>query len=297
MDEQINKIEQLTKELEKTVNEQDVSNQLTKMEEQIKNEEDEIKSRKAHKFNRDTLDYKHGRIYKFARKYDTLRTKDVINNGAEAATHQTPTDDSSEVGSSADEQPRNKLDFQGGNATHADGHVTIWPKSKTWPRRRKTRRGKRKRQQTQGIKSSTHPLTSLNHPSTIVNISKITLTDNQSRILNLGLSFCPHVQWDYVSTRIELYKFVWKLRLIKHFSNKDKAFSSRSGSSIGPSSGFNIEDSTELIAINDLAKEGNMLGYSINENTNTNIMMLNEMGFFTDHHSTSSLKLPSKFNP
>ncbi|KAJ1191449.1 hypothetical protein NDU88_000765 [Pleurodeles waltl] len=113
MDEQINKIEQLTKELEKIANQQNVSNQLAKMEERIKNKEEEIKSRKAHKFNRDKLDYEHRRIYTFARKYDILRTKYVPKSGAEDAIHQTSTDDSSEIGSSADEAPHNKLDFQG----------------------------------------------------------------------------------------------------------------------------------------------------------------------------------------
>ncbi|KAJ1180381.1 hypothetical protein NDU88_005602 [Pleurodeles waltl] len=112
MDEQINKIEQLTKELEKIANQQDVSNQLTKMEKRIKKEE-EIKSRKAHKFNRDKLDYEHGRVYTFARKYDILRTKNVPKNGTEVIRHQASTDDSSEVGSSADEAPHNRLDFQG----------------------------------------------------------------------------------------------------------------------------------------------------------------------------------------
>ncbi|KAJ1190978.1 hypothetical protein NDU88_000295 [Pleurodeles waltl] len=87
MDEQIIKIEQLTKELEKIVNQQDVSNQLAKMEERIKNKEEEIKSHKAHKFNRDKLDYEHGRIYTFARKYDILRTKDVSKSFVEIAVH------------------------------------------------------------------------------------------------------------------------------------------------------------------------------------------------------------------
>ncbi|KAJ1152986.1 hypothetical protein NDU88_005758 [Pleurodeles waltl] len=56
MDEQIIKIEQLTKDLEKIANQKEVSNQLAKMEERIKNKEEEIKSRKAHKFNRDKLE-------------------------------------------------------------------------------------------------------------------------------------------------------------------------------------------------------------------------------------------------
>ncbi|KAJ1115181.1 hypothetical protein NDU88_003407 [Pleurodeles waltl] len=113
MDEQIIKIEQLTKDLEKIANQQEVSNQLVKMEEQIKNKEEEIKLRKAHKFNRDKLDYKHGRIYTFARKYDSVRTKEVSKSGSEAAVHHMSADESSEIGSSADEAPCNKLDFQG----------------------------------------------------------------------------------------------------------------------------------------------------------------------------------------
>ncbi|KAJ1191473.1 hypothetical protein NDU88_000789 [Pleurodeles waltl] len=113
MDDQIIKIEQLTKDLDKLANQQEVSNQLAKMEERIKNKEEEIKSRKAHKFNRDKLDYEHGRIYTFARKYDNVRTKDISKSGAEVATHHLSADDSSEIGSSADEAPRNKLDFQG----------------------------------------------------------------------------------------------------------------------------------------------------------------------------------------
>ncbi|KAJ1199079.1 hypothetical protein NDU88_002917 [Pleurodeles waltl] len=113
MDEQIIKIEQLTKDLDKIANQQEVSNQLVKMEERIKNKEEEIKSRKAHTFNRDKLDYEHGRIYTFARKYDSVRTKDVSKSGVEVAIHYMSADDSSEIGSSGDEAPRNKLDFQG----------------------------------------------------------------------------------------------------------------------------------------------------------------------------------------
>ncbi|KAJ1127836.1 hypothetical protein NDU88_006229 [Pleurodeles waltl] len=121
MEEQITKIEQLTKELEKMPNQQEISIQLAKMEERIKHKEDEIKSRKAHKFNRDKIDYEHGRIYTFARKYDTVRTKDMSKIGAECAAQQISADDSSEVESSADEIPRNKLDFQGQNRRRGRG--------------------------------------------------------------------------------------------------------------------------------------------------------------------------------
>ncbi|KAJ1189488.1 hypothetical protein NDU88_006233 [Pleurodeles waltl] len=63
--------------------------------------------------------------------------------------------------------------------------------------------------------------------------------------------------WDYVSTRIELYKFVRKLRLIKHFSNKDKNRMVENANMRAAVSGFNIADGSQLMAINDLANESN----------------------------------------
>ncbi|KAJ1100817.1 hypothetical protein NDU88_005892 [Pleurodeles waltl] len=203
MNEQITMIEQLTKDLEKISNQQEVSNQLAKMEERIKNKEEEIKSRKAHKFNRDRLDYEHGRIYTFAQKYDTARTKDVFKSGADGVAHHTSADDSSEIESSADEVPRNKLDFQG--EMRLMQMVTPPPGQNHRRGRGSVRRG----------------------------------------------------GWDYVSTRIELYKFVRKLRLIKHFSNKDKNRMVENANMRAAVSGFNIADSSQLMAINDLANESN----------------------------------------
>ncbi|KAJ1136949.1 hypothetical protein NDU88_003362 [Pleurodeles waltl] len=113
MKEQIKIIEQLTEELERVANQQEVQHLLTKMEEQIKKTEDEIKTRKAHKFNRDKMNYEHGRIYTFARKYDTLRLKEKMNNGVDVIIQQNHTDESSDLGSLADEAPLNKLDFRG----------------------------------------------------------------------------------------------------------------------------------------------------------------------------------------
>ncbi|KAJ1197658.1 hypothetical protein NDU88_001514 [Pleurodeles waltl] len=57
---------------------------------------------------------------------------------------------------------------------------------------------------------------------------------------------------------------------------------------------FSIADSTVLVVINDLARESDAYGYSYNDDTNINIKMLNEMGFSTDHYSSSRLKLSSK---
>ncbi|KAJ1097657.1 hypothetical protein NDU88_002774 [Pleurodeles waltl] len=113
MVEQSKIIEQLIKELEKAANQQEVQHLLMKMEEQIKKKDDEIKTRKTHKFNRDKMDFDHGRIYTFARKYDTLRLKEKINNGGDGNIQPNHTDESSDPGSSADEAPLNKLDFRG----------------------------------------------------------------------------------------------------------------------------------------------------------------------------------------
>ncbi|KAJ1110631.1 hypothetical protein NDU88_007980 [Pleurodeles waltl] len=113
MDEQIKNIEDLMKELETVSKQEEVKQLLGKMEERITKQEEEIKARKAHKFNSDKLHYEHGRIYTFARKYDTLRIKENMNVGGEMAANYSNTDISSELGSSADEAPFNKLDFQG----------------------------------------------------------------------------------------------------------------------------------------------------------------------------------------
>ncbi|KAJ1090161.1 hypothetical protein NDU88_003296 [Pleurodeles waltl] len=83
------------------------------MEEQIKKKEDEIKTQKAHKFDRDKFDYEHGRIYTFARKYDTLRMKEKMNQRGDVSGNLSYTDISSDPGSSADEAPPNKLDLRG----------------------------------------------------------------------------------------------------------------------------------------------------------------------------------------
>ncbi|KAJ1120813.1 hypothetical protein NDU88_008962 [Pleurodeles waltl] len=113
IDEQIKVIKVLMKELEKVSNQEELQQLLGKMEEQIKKQEDEIKTRKAHKFNRDKMDYEHGRIYTFVCKYDTLRIKEKINNGGDVTVNYSITDVSSDPGSSADEAPLNKLDFRG----------------------------------------------------------------------------------------------------------------------------------------------------------------------------------------
>ncbi|KAJ1217917.1 hypothetical protein NDU88_005504 [Pleurodeles waltl] len=113
MDEQIKIIEVLIKELEKASNQQEVQRLLEKMEERINKKEDEIKTWKAHKFNRDKMDCEHGGIYTFARKYDTLRTKEKMNIGGDVSANHTNTDVSLDTGSSADEAPLNKLGFRG----------------------------------------------------------------------------------------------------------------------------------------------------------------------------------------
>ncbi|KAJ1198197.1 hypothetical protein NDU88_002041 [Pleurodeles waltl] len=107
----MNNIEVLIKELEGISNQQEVQLLLEKMKECIKKKEDEIKTHKAPKFYGDKLDYEHGKIYTFTRKYDTLRTKDKMDTRENVNVQLT--DVSFDPGSSADEAPLSKLDFQG----------------------------------------------------------------------------------------------------------------------------------------------------------------------------------------
>ncbi|KAJ1099118.1 hypothetical protein NDU88_004222 [Pleurodeles waltl] len=84
--------------------------------------------------------------------------------------------------------------------------------------------------------------------------------------------------WDYVNTRIELYKYVRKLRLIKHFSNKDINRMAENIDMRAMASGFSIVDSPQLIAINELANDSNEVGCSSYDDVNSSTTTLNEMG-------------------
>ncbi|KAJ1152985.1 hypothetical protein NDU88_005757 [Pleurodeles waltl] len=86
-------------------------------------------------------------------------------------------------------------------------------------------------------------------------------------------------------------------RMKQAAKKEDKILSVENVDSRAPSSGFNIADSTELIAINDLAKESNESRCSAYDKTNINTSTLNKMGFITNFHDTSHLKPSSKFNP
>ncbi|KAJ1216253.1 hypothetical protein NDU88_003857 [Pleurodeles waltl] len=112
MEEQIQIIDELMKEREKVGNTQEIQQLLTKMEERIKKKEDEIKMRKAHKFNRDKKDYELGRIYTFACENNTLRVQDKINPVEDTNQQVTSVNESSDLSSSADEAA-NLLDFHG----------------------------------------------------------------------------------------------------------------------------------------------------------------------------------------
>ncbi|KAJ1190310.1 hypothetical protein NDU88_007048 [Pleurodeles waltl] len=78
---------------------------------------------------------------------------------------------------------------------------------------------------------------------------------------------------------------------------KDKNLFVDNATSRVPVSGFNIADSTELMAINDLAKESNEFECVTYDQTDINISTLNVMGFATNLHDISHLKSSNRFNP
>ena len=55
----------------------------------------------------------------------------------------------------------------------------------------------------------------------VLNLSDITLTDGEVRVLTLGLSFCPTPKANVVELERDIFQFVRKVRLKYHFANMD----------------------------------------------------------------------------
>lgn len=53
---------------------------------------------------------------------------------------------------------------------------------------------------------------------TIINLTQVKLNKKEKQILALGLSYCPKTDFDYANTRMDIDKFVRKLKLQKHFA-------------------------------------------------------------------------------
>ncbi|KAJ1163010.1 hypothetical protein NDU88_003473 [Pleurodeles waltl] len=111
MEQQTVRIEELLKEMECIRDKQEGKTQLTKMEEHIAKQEDDIFYIKLTNFFGDKLDYQYGRIFKFAQKYESLRAKEKISTPGQINMVSSNTKVSSDPRSSADEDPNEKLDF------------------------------------------------------------------------------------------------------------------------------------------------------------------------------------------
>ena len=47
--------------------------------------------------------------------------------------------------------------------------------------------------------------------NTVINLSEKSLTSDEVSVLAKGLTFCPQSNYDYVQTRIDVYKYIRKL--------------------------------------------------------------------------------------
>ena len=55
----------------------------------------------------------------------------------------------------------------------------------------------------------------------IINLSEHPLTEVKRSVLELGLTFCPTADFNYSDTRIDLFSFIRKIKLKKHFMLKE----------------------------------------------------------------------------
>lgn len=68
---------------------------------------------------------------------------------------------------------------------------------------------------------------------TVVNLTSKVLTNSKEAVLKLGLSFCPDKNLEYTETRIDLFKFIRKLKLHTFYKLRPKALLPKKS---GPSS-------------------------------------------------------------
>ncbi|KAJ1182402.1 hypothetical protein NDU88_007592 [Pleurodeles waltl] len=145
MEQQTRIIEELIKEFEMVLIQEEVKILLMKMEECISKQKEETRAQKVHTFNRDKPDYEYGSFYIFAHKYDTLRAKETLNIMGRSDATPSNTDVSSDPGSAADKALRHKLNFQGEiKLMQMAIHPTICQMPRTRLQWHKTRKRKRK---------------------------------------------------------------------------------------------------------------------------------------------------------
>lgn len=56
----------------------------------------------------------------------------------------------------------------------------------------------------------------------VINLSKRQLSTEEESLLKLGLSFCPVTDWSYIDTRIDLFLYIRKLKLMKLHATSTK---------------------------------------------------------------------------
>ncbi|KAJ1143385.1 hypothetical protein NDU88_009694 [Pleurodeles waltl] len=210
-----------------------------------------IKDKKMRKLVRDDNDYKNGRIYTFARKFDQVNKESNtrptnIYTPAEAITGSLS--DISNISSDCSDPPRE------GSSTNMTPHNTTQQSNSFLEELGRYRKGLRQnynrsgtnidppagggrkhRNKHQGGHDNTfhhenseamsilslQPTPSICEETVqVMNLSSLQLSMHEINVLKKGLGFCPSSKPDYTNIHIDLFKFIRNLKLKKFFHNK-----------------------------------------------------------------------------
>lgn len=136
-----------------------------------------------------------------------------------------------------------------------------------------------------------NPTDSINSDNTVINLSDVELTAAELQLLTLGLSFCSGNGFKYVQTRVDLFKLIRKLNLMKHFKlNKATEIASQIVTQNVPSSTLLVSDIGTLRSMHALAYTEDDSGRSTSDHLQT-------MGIQGTRHAISPFQPPSSFIP
>ncbi|XP_078541431.1 uncharacterized protein LOC144826808 [Lissotriton helveticus] len=233
----LEKIDSINAEIDKIPPSAEISKLRDDMNTRLKREEDIIMKRKAYKFQRDRLDYENGKIFTFAKKYDKIKQRQATNNSNTSNTTATINANTATTNGGVSQTYSGSGD---GNCTAGSkGKSTLCSTGCRRQRNNKQRAERRKcnkRRKTRCQAKETAlqkavELTTINAVSSattaeqgdvdtkaVINLSDIVLTTKETSILSLGLSYSPKGNFDYATTKVDIFKFVRKLKLRKYFA-------------------------------------------------------------------------------
>ncbi|XP_069616012.1 uncharacterized protein [Ranitomeya imitator] len=167
--------------------------------------EDDIKTTKAKKFQRDVLDFQNNQVYRWRQKYGR-RGRSISRVRNESCS----------------------------SVTSGEEHDSDVPHTSSLGNTRQTRSSQKQFEQGKGKSSVKRKISPLHQsddkkkkPGTleVINLSHHRLTDAQHEVLSLGLTFVPNNPFNYFSAMKDVYLFSRKLILKKlHNKREDESY-------------------------------------------------------------------------